>query len=73
MMARYKEYETFKQETIANKWNGLSKRKKYIITQKLLGIGLVLVGIVAMLIFPEDAGGGVLACGMGFLRVVCND
>ena len=51
----------------------LSARKKYIITQKLLGIGLVAVGIVAMIMFPEDACGGFVASGMGLLRVVYND
>ena len=73
MLVRYKEYETYKQETITDKWNGLSKRKRYIITQKLLGVGLILIGIAAMMMFPEDAYGGFVASGMGLLRVVFND
>lgn len=60
-------------EILAEKWETLSDRKQYIIKQKLLGCGLVAVGIVAMMIFPDDAMGGLVASGMGILRVVCND
>lgn len=60
-------------EVLADKWNGLSDRKKYLIQQKSLGVALVVIGIVAMMMFPEDAYGGFVVSGMGLLRVVFND
>lgn len=51
----------------------LSSHEKYERQQKLLGIGLLLIGALAIAIFPEDAMGGLFASGMGLLRVVCNN
>lgn len=34
---------------------------------RLLGLGLLIIGIIGCIAFPEDCGGGLLACGMGLL------
>ena len=37
---------------------------------KLLGLLMIMIGILGCIIFPEDATGGVFACGMGTLVVL---
>lgn len=48
----------------------LSERKKKLIQQKLLGLTLVVVGVVGCCVMPEDAGGCLMACGMGIVRMI---
>lgn len=48
----------------------LSERQKYIVKQKLLGMGMIALGIVGCLLFPEDCSGAMLACFMGVIRVI---
>lgn len=51
----------------------LSERQKYIVKQKLLGTGMIVLGIVGCLLFPEDCSGAMLACFMGVIRVVFQE
>ncbi|MBR5596625.1 MAG: hypothetical protein IKW30_04370 [Lachnospiraceae bacterium] len=44
------------------------QQKKETAIQKGLGIGLLAVGIIGCLVFPEDAGGFVFASIMGIIR-----
>ena len=55
------------------------RRKKNIIkisakekeaNQKRLGAGMIIVGLIGCVIFPEDCGGALLACAMGILRMI---
>lgn len=34
---------------------------------RLLGLGLLIIGIIGCVVFPEDCGGALLVCGMGTL------
>ena len=44
-------------------WENLSEVAKV----RLLGLGLLIIGIFGCVAFPEDAGGGLFACGIGLL------
>ena len=46
------------------------KQRAETITQKCLGLGLLLLGIIGCLVMPEDAGGFVFASVLGILRVI---
>jgi hypothetical protein len=48
----------------------VSARNKETIKQKYLGAGLIAIGLIGCMIFPEDCGGALLACVMGILRMV---
>lgn len=56
------------------KWNQAHRKAKTdaIITQIILGIALVMLGIVAVIIMPEDATGGVLFVMMGVCVILGN-
>lgn len=60
-------------DTLFDAWDGLNTRKQHLIIQKLLGLGLFIIGIIGCLVFPEDAGGFVFAGVLGILRLICND
>ena len=55
-----------------NSLKKVSERRKYLVKQKLLGLTAIVVGVIACLIFPEDCGGGLVAIGVGLLRVISN-
>ena len=44
------------------------KQKRETIIQKCLGIGLLVIGIIGCLIFPEDAGGFLFTSVLGIIR-----
>lgn len=46
------------------------KQKLEVITQKCLGVGLLALGIMGCFIFPEDAGGFIMASVLGIIRVI---
>lgn len=54
------------------KRNEAKERQQKIetLTQKCLGLGLLIIGIVGCLIMPEDAGGFVFTSVLGILRVI---
>lgn len=58
---------------LLDEWNNLSARKQYLIIQKLLGVGLLIIGIIGTAFMPEDAGGFVFIGVLGILRLICND
>ena len=47
------------------------KQKAETITQKCLGLGLLMIGILGCLVFPDDAGGFVFTSVLGIIRVIC--
>lgn len=44
------------------------KQKQETAIQKCLGLGLLVLGIIGCLVFPEDAGGFVFAGVLGIIR-----
>ena len=46
------------------------KQRAETITQKCLGLGLLLLGIIGCFIFPEDAGGFLFISVLGIIRVI---
>lgn len=48
----------------------LSARKRETIRQKILGTGLLIVGLIGCVIFPDDCGGSLFACALGILRMI---
>ena len=46
------------------------KQKQETAIQKCLGLGLLALGIIGCLVFPEDAGGFVFTSVLGILRVI---
>lgn len=58
-------------DTLINIWDGLTERKQYLIIQKLLGLGLLIIGLILLIILKEGA--GFLILGMGLLRIIFND
>ena len=71
----YIQYEERKTlfDTLLDEWDGISARKQYLIIQKLLGLGLFIIGIIGTAFIPEDAGGFVFIGVLGILRLICND
>ena len=62
-------YEEWLKEYNRNKAIERKQRQETII-QKCLGIGLLVIGIIGCLIFPEDAGGFVFASVLGIIRAI---
>lgn len=62
-------YEEWLKEYNRNKAIERKQRQETII-QKCLGIGLLVIGIIGCLIFPEDAGGFLFTSVLGILRVI---
>lgn len=52
-----------------NTLNKISERRKYIQKQRFLGISLVILGVIACAVFPEDATGGVFVTLMGIANI----
>ena len=53
----------------------VSKKKHHLTDygqQKLLGIGLIAIGIIACIMFPEDAMGGIMAVMLGLCRTLAD-
>lgn len=48
----------------------ISAKEKEVANQKRLGAGMIIVGLIGCVIFPEDCGGALLACAMGILRMI---
>ena len=46
------------------------KQRAETITQKCLGLGLLLLGIIGCLVMPEDAGGFLFISVLGIIRVI---
>lgn len=59
-------------KTITDKIQSIPERKRFLIGQKLCGIGLLVVGVVGCFIIPEDCGACVFASLMGVLRIAFN-
>ena len=60
-------YEEWLKEYNRNKAIERKQRQETII-QKCLGIGLLVIGIIGCLIFPEDAGGFLFTSVLGIIR-----
>ena len=54
-------------------WSNLSARKQYLIIQKLLGLGLLIISFVGIIFMSKDCGGFVFIGILGILRLICND
>ena len=59
-------------EAITDKIQAIPERKRFLIGQKLCGVGLLVVGVVGCFIIPEDCGACVFASLMEILRIAFN-
>ena len=59
-------------KVITDKIQSIPERKRFLIGQKLCGVGLLVVGVVGCFIMPEDNGGFFFASLLGVLRIALN-